>query len=59
MNEEQWNRNNPDRPYPRGLAELIVAKHRHGPIDTLWMAVRDEHGRFMEMRNSTTSDQYA
>ena len=59
MSEEQWNRNNPDRPYPRGLAELIVAKHRHGPIDTLWMAVRDEHGRFMEMRNSTTSDQYA
>lgn len=48
--EEEWNAKSPDRPYPRGLAELIVAKHRHGPIDTLLMSVRDEHGRFMESR---------
>lgn len=56
--EEQWNAKNPSQPYPRGLAELIVAKHRHGPIDTLWMAVRDEHGRFMETRSQAAVTQF-
>lgn len=56
--EEQWNAKSPERPYPRGLAELIVAKHRHGPIDTLWMSVRDEHGRFMEMRAQAPVEQF-
>jgi replicative DNA helicase len=56
--EEQWNAKTPERPYPRGLAELIVAKHRHGPIDTLWMSVRDEHGRFREMRAQTAVQQF-
>lgn len=56
--EEQWNAKNPERPYPRNLAELIVAKHRHGPIDSLWMSVRDEHGRFMEMRAQAAVEQF-
>jgi replicative DNA helicase len=56
--EEQWNAKNPSQPYPRGLAELIVAKHRHGPIDTLWMAVRDEHGRFIETRAQAPVGQF-
>ncbi|MDA0232490.1 MAG: replicative DNA helicase [Chloroflexi bacterium] len=55
--EEQWNAKSPQQPYPRGLAELIVAKHRHGPIDTLWMSVRDEHGRFMETRAQAAVEQ--
>ncbi len=56
--EEQWNAKYPDRPYPRGLAELLVEKHRHGPTDTLWMSVRDEHGRFIEMRAQTPVEQF-
>jgi replicative DNA helicase len=56
--EEQWNSKNPQMPYPRGLAELIVAKHRHGPVDTLWMSVRDEHGRFVEMRPQAPIEQF-
>lgn len=56
--EQQWNSNHPDQPYPRGLAELIVAKHRHGPVDTLYMSVRDEHGRFIEQRQAAPVDQY-
>jgi replicative DNA helicase len=55
IDEEQWNRSNPDRPYPRNLAEIIVAKHRHGPIDNLWMSVRDDHGRYIEMRAQAPS----
>ncbi|CAI8052125.1 Replicative DNA helicase [Geodia barretti] len=36
MTEEEWARANPNSDYPRGLAEIIVAKHRHGPTDDLW-----------------------
>ena len=34
-NEEEWARNFPDRIYPRNVAEIIVAKHRHGPVGTI------------------------
>ena len=30
--QEAWDRSNPDKPYPKGIANIIVAKHRNGPI---------------------------
>ena len=33
--EEEWGRLNPDRPYPKGEADIIVAKHRNGPTGTI------------------------
>ena len=30
--EEEWSKQHPDQPYPRGVADIIVAKHRNGPI---------------------------
>jgi replicative DNA helicase len=30
--EEQWEKDNPGKPYPKGVAEIIIAKHRNGPI---------------------------
>jgi len=30
--QEAWERSNPDKPYPKGIANIIVAKHRNGPI---------------------------
>jgi replicative DNA helicase len=29
--KEEWERHNPDKPYPKGIANIIVAKHRNGP----------------------------
>ncbi|MEX0761863.1 MAG: replicative DNA helicase [Dehalococcoidia bacterium] len=52
-NEDQWSRSNPGQPYPRGLAEIIVAKHRHGPTAEFWMTVRDSVGRFEDAPRTT------
>jgi len=30
--QDAWERSNPDKPYPKGIANIIVAKHRNGPI---------------------------
>ncbi len=48
MSEEEWNRTNPQLPFPRGVAEIVVAKHRHGPTANLSMAVRDNFGQFID-----------
>jgi len=29
--QDEWERRNPDKPYPKGIANIIVAKHRNGP----------------------------
>ena len=33
--------------YPRGLSELIIAKHRNGPIGNVNLVVQDQFARFM------------
>ena len=50
MTEEEWERQNPDRDYAyfRDRAELIVAKHRHGPLDTLDLRFNGAMARFEE-----------
>jgi len=32
VSREEWEREHPDAPYPEGVADIIVAKHRNGPI---------------------------
>ena len=46
---EEWEGNNPDRstkPYPEGLAQLIVAKHRNGPTGVVEVRFRDQISKF-------------
>ena len=43
---DEWERQFGDRPYPRNVAELIVAKHRHGPVGNLKLLFRDSLVRF-------------
>ncbi|MCK5654133.1 MAG: replicative DNA helicase [Dehalococcoidia bacterium] len=32
ISEQEWEKQNRDKPYPRGVADIIVAKHRNGPM---------------------------
>ena len=44
--EESWEQQFPNRDYPKNLAEIIVAKHRHGPTGSVKMRFRDNLVRF-------------
>ena len=44
--EEDWEHDFPKRQYPRNLAEIIVAKHRHGPLGSMNLLFRDNLVRF-------------
>ena len=44
--EDEWTNRFPDRPYPKNIAEIIVAKHRHGPVGNLELFFRDNLVRF-------------
>ena len=44
--EEDWGMHFPGRPYPRNIAEIILAKHRHGPTGSVRLRFRDNLVRF-------------
>jgi replicative DNA helicase len=44
--QEEWEQHRADRPYPENIAEIVVAKHRHGPVDTVELYFRGNLARF-------------
>jgi replicative DNA helicase len=48
-NEEEWQRLNPERPFPEGIAQVIVAKHRNGPTGTITLRFRKNLTRFEDL----------
>ena len=44
--QEEWEQRHPVEPYPQNIAEIIVAKHRHGPVDTIDLYFRGNLARF-------------
>ena len=52
--KEEWLRNHPDKEpsaYPKGIAEIIVAKHRNGPVGTVTLRFRDKNVRFEDIES--------
>lgn len=43
---EKWQAAHPHRDYPENIAEIIVAKHRHGPIKDLQLYFVEEQAKF-------------
>ncbi len=43
---EQWERQNPNRQYPEGQANIIVAKHRNGPTGQIYLRFHQNLTKF-------------
>ena len=46
ITEREWYEQHPNEEYPSGLADLIVAKHRHGPLGTIKLRFNGAMARF-------------
>ncbi len=49
LSEEEWQLRNPTKPYPQGIAQLIIAKHRNGPTGNIHLRFRESLTRFEDM----------
>jgi len=49
VNAEDWQRTNPERPFPEGIAQIIVAKHRNGPTGNVHLRFRKHLTRFEDL----------
>jgi replicative DNA helicase len=49
--KEEWENEDPSRkrPYPEGIAQLIVAKHRNGPTGVVEVRFRDSFSKFEDL----------
>ncbi len=53
--KEEWDTLFPDREYPQGIAEVIVAKHRNGPTGQVNLRFEPRFARFENMANQEPS----
>jgi replicative DNA helicase len=49
VDADQWQAMHPDRPYPEGIAQVIVAKHRNGPTGNVHLRFRERLTRFEDL----------
>jgi replicative DNA helicase len=49
VNDEQWQAMHPERPFPEGIAQIIVAKHRNGPTGIVHLRFRKQLTRFEDL----------
>ncbi|TFH35203.1 MAG: replicative DNA helicase [Dehalococcoidia bacterium] len=60
VGEEEWNRLHDimGEPYPKGIADVIVAKHRNGPLGRVKMRFVDRVVRFDNLEQGATSSSF-
>lgn len=45
--EDEWDRQHrPDEPYPKNIADIMIAKHRNGRLGNLQLYFRDQYVKF-------------
>ena len=47
--EEEWRRIHPNQHYPKGTAQIIIAKHRNGPTGVVTLRFRKDITRFEDL----------
>lgn len=55
--EEDWEKHNTGKPYPKGIASIIVAKHRNGPIGRSDLFFNEKLAKFTNLEREKTEQQ--
>ncbi len=58
VTEDEWQRLHPNQPFPEGIAQLIVAKHRNGPTGTMHLRFRKNLTRFEDLDVRVAEPEY-
>ena len=58
ITEEEWEQQRPGQPYPEGIAEIIVAKHRNGPTGNVHLRFHNNLVRFEELSRVPEYSEY-
>lgn len=53
LTEEEFARRNPGREYPRGIVDVVLAKHRNGPIGRAQLLFRERTTSFLDLMHGT------
>ena len=56
---EEWEKKNPSAAYPQNIAEIIVGKHRNGPLGTVPLYFRSDVVRFESLESATRAMEFA
>ena len=56
---DDWEKKNPSDPYPQNIAEIIVLKHRNGPLGEIPLYFRDHVVRFESLESPTRTREFA
>lgn len=53
--EEDWEKDHPDEPFPAGRADIIIAKHRNGPIGEINLHFEPRTAEFKDYETAPAS----
>jgi len=52
---EEWQTQHPERDYPEGIANIVIAKHRNGPIGQIDLHFSPKTARFDDISSGEPS----
>ena len=59
VTRDEWERRNPTSEYPQNVAEIVVAKHRNGPLGAVPLDFQEDFARFESAQSTARSMEFA
>ena len=59
VTRDEWERRNPTSEYPQNVAEIVVSKHRNGPLGVVPLEFQEDFARFESAQSAAHSMEFA